>query len=114
MGRRFIYLSLRGAQRRGNLIVTKAYYTIATLFQKALSFGEGWEGLSQLLIPYPLRRYIAQTFLAVFLVIAVVAFKKVYLRVAFKSQDVGTDTIKEPTVVTDDYGAAGKVFQSFF
>ena len=36
------------------------------------------------------------------------------MAVALKSQDVRGDAVKEPTIVTDYYGAAGKFFKRLF
>ena len=68
----------------------------------------------QFFIPDTLRRDIAEAFFAVLFVIGVIAFEEVNLRIAFKSEDVRTYSIQKPTVVADDYRAAGEVFQCFF
>ena len=36
------------------------------------------------------------------------------MAVAFEGEDVGGEAVQEHAVVTDDDGAAGEVFQSFF
>ena len=41
-------------------------------------------------------------------------FKEEDFAIALKGQDVGTDTIQEPTVVADDDGTTCKLLQTFF
>ena len=46
------------------------------------------------------------------LVLRVGAFVKDDLRIALEREDVGGDTVQEPTVVRDYHGTAGKVLQT--
>ena len=47
------------------------------------------------------------------LILRVVALEIEHAAFAFESEDVGTDTVEEPTVVADDDGTAGKGLQTF-
>ena len=47
-------------------------------------------------------------------VFGVGAFEEEHLAVALESEDVGTNSVEEPAVVTDDYCTSGKRFQTFF
>ena len=51
---------------------------------------------------------VAQTALAVGLVVGIVALEPDHLAVAFEGQDVGGDAVQEPAVVADDQDAAGE------
>ena len=55
-----------------------------------------------------------QALFAVDFVHLVVAFEPVGLAVAFKRQDVGRDSVKEPAVVADDHCTPAEVLQTFF
>ena len=55
--------------------------------------------------------FVAEAFLAVRLVILIVAFEPDHLAVALESQHVGRDAVQEPAVVRDDQDAAGKLQQ---
>src|SRR5690606_20953512 len=70
----------------------------------------------QLLVAYAMRlgSGLAQTFLAVFFELGVVALEEYHLGVVLVGQDVGGDPVKEPAVVGDDDGRAGKVQQRLF
>lgn len=47
-------------------------------------------------------------------VVGIAAFEEEDIAVALESQNVGADAIEEPAVVTDDYRATGKAFETFF
>ncbi len=57
---------------------------------------------------------IAGAFFPVFFVFGITAFEKYNLRIAFKSENMGSNAIKKPAVVRNNYRAAGKVFKTFF
>ena len=54
---------------------------------------EDLKGLFQILVANALRHHIAQAFFLVLFVVGEVSLKPDYLRIAFKSQDVRTNTI---------------------
>ena len=47
-------------------------------------------------------------------VVAVRPFVELHLALAVEGEDVRADTVQEPAVMTDDDGAAGKGFKTFF
>ena len=51
---------------------------------------------------------------AIRLIFAVIAVEKLDLAFAFKGENMGCDTIQEPSIVADDDGASAKVQQAFF
>src|SRR5690606_24794284 len=71
--------------------------------------------LRQPLVLHALRRGIStQTLFTVDFVLGVVTFKESHFRVAFVSQDVGGDTVKEPAVVRHHHHGARESIDSFF
>jgi hypothetical protein len=85
-----------------NLVTKKSKYweksnpTVKFIWQRGWWNDLGLEdlkGLFQILVANALRHHIAQALLLVFLVVGEVALKPNYLRIAFKSQDVRTNTI---------------------
>ena len=55
-----------------------------------------------------------QTFFLIGFIFLVVTVKKGPLLIAFASQDMGGNAVKEPAVMTDDHDAASKFQQSIF
>ena len=58
----------------------------------------------QFLVVNAVGGIVAEALLAVLLILRVASFKEIHLRVALESQNMGTDTVKEPTIVADDHG----------
>ena len=50
----------------------------------------------------------AHSAFAVFFVFGIIAVKKQYLAIAFKSQNMRADSVQKPAVVADNDNAAGK------
>ena len=57
---------------------------------------------------------ITEAFFTIFFIFGVGTFEEIDLRVAFESEDMGTDSIEEPAVVGDNDGATGEVIEAFF
>ncbi|MNN73770.1 hypothetical protein D3C81_1899160 [compost metagenome] len=57
--------------------------------------------------------HITQAFLAVLLVLSIVTFKEIHLRITFKSKNMCTDTIQEPSIVGDYHSTATEILQTF-
>lgn len=70
--------------------------------------------LVEFAIAHAVRFYIAHALALVLFVFTVRALEEEYLRVALKGKYVSAYTVKEPTVVRDDYGTSGKVFETLF
>src|SRR5438477_11402921 len=54
------------------------------------------------------------TRMAVSLIIRIVAFEPFHMAIPFEGQDMGGDTIEEPSIMSDDDGTPRKVFEGFF
>src|SRR6478736_5390094 len=70
----------------------------------------------QLLVLHAVRNdaVLAETAHLVLLVVLEVAFEPFDVALAFEGQDVGCDAVEEPSVMADDDGAAGEIFQRLF
>ena len=60
----------------------------------------------RLAVAHPFRLLITQTLHLVLFVFRIGSFKEKDLTVSFESQDMGTDTVQEPTVVADHHRTA--------
>ena len=68
----------------------------------------------QLAVTDSLGLFVALATKFVLFVFAVGTLKKDDTAIAFEGKNMGADAVKEPTVVTDYNGTAGKVLQTFF
>ena len=69
--------------------------------------------LHQLSIPTLLNLLIAKTACLIDFVIREATFEIDHFTVTLKSKDVGTDTVEEPTIMTDDYRTTGECLKTF-
>ena len=58
--------------------------------------------------PDPFRTFISEPLAFVFFVIRISSFEIIHLRITFEGQDMGSYAIEKPSVVRNNYGAAGK------
>ena len=68
----------------------------------------------QFTVAYPLWLNISHTFHLIFFILRITSFKEENFAISFKCQNMCTNTIKEPTVVTDHHRTSCKIFQTFF
>ena len=68
----------------------------------------------QFLMSEPCRLLVSKAFYFILFILGVGAFEEIHSLVAFKGEDVRCYSVEEPSVVGDDDGAAGEVFQAFF
>ena len=57
--------------------------------------------------------FVSESACLVNLVVRVAALEEEHFAVALESKDVRTDTVEEPAVVADHYGASGEAFKTF-
>lgn len=57
--------------------------------------------------------FCAESATSIFFVTGPVAVVEVHFRIAFEREDVRGEAIEEPTIVADDHGGAGEVFDRF-